>query len=743
MRTEELIYRLDELKGAIIPIGFVGENEFTRVLFDSSDLFEKYPTAVASMTVKSPSGQIYPVVVPKVGIYVVWQVKASDLIQNGIGEVQLTFTVNTMILKTYTAKTSINDSLVGNGPTPDPIASFVEDANAAVAAVIAATEDIPATIDAALEAAKESGEFDGPQGEKGDKGDKGDQGIQGPKGDTGATGSQGPKGDKGDKGDTGATGAQGLQGIQGETGPAGADGKDGKDGKDGQDGAPGADGHDYVLTQQDKQEIAVITKNMVVVLLADVEETSTSAHAYAIGEPFAYNGILYKATAGYNWCIEKGTIKQNHTNRISQGKTSEHYGKIGRYLFIYPNTDDAYNRLISKYNIQIEEGTSATAFEPYSSDNTFYGGYIDPVAGEIVVEWAKYKCTGEEAITKWILYGSSQNIAAKIPLAICNGYYDDGAFNAKCNMEESVSNIQMYYGYRTHGICISNGGHVTIQVDGITSLNDMSAWLSENKPEIIFRLKTPIHIPIAPQDLQAFLDHNNFWSDANDITEVTYAVTESKDILATRKKAMDFDYAHHKKVQWNQLIVDGQFTDVSKWATNVNYGQVSVNNNIGTWTCTVTPDYYYRTGIMESREHLNIPETHKILMRATVRSSVAIRIALYALALGNEHSNPYYQDITVNEWTTIFGFVVQRNAGKFFGKGKICYSASSQNIGNIVPGTTLEAKDFMMFDLTQMFGAGNEPSTVEEFEHICEINGIDLTTYQPYDTGSDRWLIIP
>ena len=122
MRADELIYRLDELKGTIIPIGFVGENEFTRVLFDSSDLFEAYPTAVASMTVKSPNGQIYPVVVDKSGINIVWQVKASDLIQNGIGEVQLTFTVGTMIQKTYTAKTEIKASLVGNGPTPDPIA---------------------------------------------------------------------------------------------------------------------------------------------------------------------------------------------------------------------------------------------------------------------------------------------------------------------------------------------------------------------------------------------------------------------------------------------------------------------------------------------------------------------------------------------------------------------------------------------------------------------------------------------
>jgi hypothetical protein len=97
-------------------------------------------------------------------------------------------------------------------------------------------EQVQEAVNYALEQAKASGEFDGPQGPKGDtgdtgaqgpKGDKGDTGAQGPKGDTGATGAQGPKGDtgatgpQGPKGDTGATGA---------TGPAGADGKDGKDG---------------------------------------------------------------------------------------------------------------------------------------------------------------------------------------------------------------------------------------------------------------------------------------------------------------------------------------------------------------------------------------------------------------------------------------------------------------------------------------------------------------------------------
>lgn len=77
-----------------------------------------------------------------------------------------------------------------------------------------------------------SADLKGEKGDKGDKGDKGEQGIQGEtgaKGDKGDTGEQGPKGDKGDKGDKG---------------------NDGADGKDGKDGA------DYILTDDDKSEIA-------------------------------------------------------------------------------------------------------------------------------------------------------------------------------------------------------------------------------------------------------------------------------------------------------------------------------------------------------------------------------------------------------------------------------------------------------------------------------------------------------
>ena len=62
-------------------------------------------------------------------------------------------------------------------------------------------------VNTALAAAKESGEFDGAQGEVGPAGAKGDKGDKGDKGE------QGPKGDKGDKGDPGETGPQGEPGV--------------------------------------------------------------------------------------------------------------------------------------------------------------------------------------------------------------------------------------------------------------------------------------------------------------------------------------------------------------------------------------------------------------------------------------------------------------------------------------------------------------------------------------------------
>ena len=68
----------------------------------------------------------------------------------------------------------------------------------------------------------------------------------GSRGRTGATGATGPQGPQGPAGGTGPQGETGATGPQGPQGPAGNEGKDGANGKD---------GSDYILTDDDKDEI--------------------------------------------------------------------------------------------------------------------------------------------------------------------------------------------------------------------------------------------------------------------------------------------------------------------------------------------------------------------------------------------------------------------------------------------------------------------------------------------------------
>lgn len=123
---------------------------------------------------------------------------------------------------------------------------------------------------------KEITTIQGPPGEKGADGIitfeeltpeqkeelRGPQGIQGEKGDIGPQGPQGVQGIQGEKGDPGPEGPQGIQGPQGEIGPQGPQGIQGEIGPQGQkgdtgpQGPAGKDGADYVLTKEDKQEIA-------------------------------------------------------------------------------------------------------------------------------------------------------------------------------------------------------------------------------------------------------------------------------------------------------------------------------------------------------------------------------------------------------------------------------------------------------------------------------------------------------
>ena len=90
-----------------------------------------------------------------------------------------------------------------------------------------------------------------------------------------------------------------------------------------------------------------------------------------------------------------------------------------------------------------------------------------------------------------------------------------------------------------------------------------------------------------------------------------------------------------------------------------------------------------------------------------------------------------------NKWTRYSRI---RNAGSSGYNGY--YFVPYPTIDTAQVGDKVQIKSAISIDLTLMFGAGNEPATPEEFEHLCAINGVDLTKPQVYDEGTERsWII--
>ena len=120
--------RLDDLRSMILNLGFVGENEHRKFNFDCKKMFCEYPSASVSLTVQPPAGDCYPATVERNGDLVSWTVSDSDLIEDGCGEIQLTFMVGDVKAKTCIARTKVERSLGATGDIPTPIENWIEQA---------------------------------------------------------------------------------------------------------------------------------------------------------------------------------------------------------------------------------------------------------------------------------------------------------------------------------------------------------------------------------------------------------------------------------------------------------------------------------------------------------------------------------------------------------------------------------------------------------------------------------------
>lgn len=230
-------------------------------------------------------------------------------------------------------------------------------------------------------------------------------------------------------------------------------------------------------------------------------------------------------------------------SRQSITKTSRADGTID--ITINHTFSKDASRVSEVVDIQLELGSTATAYEPYDPNKTVYGGWVDLITGEVCETHTKYVFTGNEN------FGIVDNYMGKpFVWAFDSRYATDIAFasstdtNLACNKLKAVGGR---FHYLNDGcICTATSSvYSYVLINGKEILGEtneecnqtIANWYSNGTPlTIIAPLRSDYYqfYHLASTQLQTFLGQNNVWSNA-DYVEVEYDLHETQSILARKQ----------------------------------------------------------------------------------------------------------------------------------------------------------------------------------------------------------------
>lgn len=176
-----------------------------------------------------------------------------------------------------------------------------------------------------------------------------------------------------------------------------------------------------------------------------------------------------------------------------------------------------------------------------------------------------------------------------------------------------------------------------------------------------------------------------------------YTKTEVDDLLDDKADIDDVDLIvdtlNIKK--WNQIIKNGNFVDTSDWSQHG--GSITAENNILTFVQSGSD-----IQIIQSK---NLVNNHKYFCSFTAKSNSNS----LGLTVDNVSSSPRLALVCDNEWHTCETIFTANN--------DYTASANPYFYGLGTEGDTVQLKNVMIIDLTDLYGAGNEP-TAEQFRKM-------------------------
>ena len=227
------------------------------------------------------------------------------------------------------------------------------------------------------------------------------------------------------------------------------------------------------------------------------------------------SGWIYNAYYG-GWYINNNTVDISHTVTIPSDCSYWLFG-LG-----YANNVAQAGTQETIRNIQLEVGSTASTFEPYTADTytidldgTRYGGTLDVTTGVLTITHAFYQFTGSETIN-----GSVSNAyinTSNFPTPMLTGtWYTDAKTVCDCLPKTNVGK-GIRFGADNRTIYFYDLQDI---VPAITDKASLDAWIASQKPCITYPIE-PVTIQLTANEVATLLGQNNIWSDAGTV-DVTY-----------------------------------------------------------------------------------------------------------------------------------------------------------------------------------------------------------------------------
>lgn len=186
---------------------------------------------------------------------------------------------------------------------------------------------------------------------------------------------------------------------------------------------------------------------------------------------------------GVVWVVKNGSVAVKEIVSTNQ------------YVSVHPPNETAVQKLLNRFDIQVEYGGNATAYEPYQEPQT-----LTLTSDRPITKWDKLvEQGGEYGImynSKHMLLNGSEDW---VKSSINNVFYlksFEGLPNSYEIFCDKLKNFRGAVNAIELNCILGNRTNLYICIDGITDIGTLKTWLSENNLEVYYNSKESQFVPL-------------------------------------------------------------------------------------------------------------------------------------------------------------------------------------------------------------------------------------------------------